>query len=124
MPKTILVIDDELVIVEITKHRLQENGYEVMTASDGEEAFVQLNKKIPDLIILDVQMPKMNGYTFIMEKSKSVKFADIPVIVLTSYNAMEPLFKRHGIKDYLLKPMKLQKLLDKVTEFAGPAVSE
>lgn len=122
MPKSILVVDDEPVVVEITKRKLQESGYEVMIAGDGEEAFVQLNKKMPDIIILDIQMPKMNGYSFIMEKSKSAKFVDIPVIVLTAYNEMEPLFKRHGIKAYLLKPLKMNELLEKVAEVAGPAV--
>ncbi len=116
MPKTILVVDDEPVIVEITKRKLQEQGYEVMTAGNGEEALTQLGQKVPDLIILDIQMPKMNGYTFMIEKSKFPKMVNIPVIVLTAYNEMEPLFRRHGIKSYILKPLNLQELLDKITE--------
>ena len=119
MPKSILVVDDEPVVVEITKHKLQDLGYEVYTAGDGLQAFQRLKSKIPDLILLDVQMPNMNGYTFIMEKSKIPEYVNIPVVVLTAYNEMEPLFKRHGIKAYLLKPLKLQDLMDKVVELVG-----
>ena len=121
MAKTILVVDDESVIVEIAKRKLVELGYEVMTAYNGEDALARLKEKIPQLIVIDVQMPKMNGYTFVMEKDKVPEYANIPVIVCTAHNAMEPLFKRHKIKAYLLKPLKLQELLDKVTEVLGPA---
>jgi len=62
----------------------------------------------------------MNGYTFIMEKTKIPEYADIPVLVLTAYNEMEPLFQRHGVKAYLLKPLKLQDLVDKIVQVAGP----
>ncbi len=111
MPKSILVVDDEPVVVEISKRKLEERGYEVHTAGNGNEAFQCLKTKIPDLILLDIQMPEMNGYSFIMEKVKIPEYANIPVVVLTAYNEMEPLFKRHGIKAYLLKPLKLQDLI-------------
>ncbi len=119
MAKSILVVDDEPVVVEITKRKLEERGYEVQTAGNGNEAFKCLSAKIPDLILLDIQMPEMNGYTFIMEKVKIPEYKDIPVIVLTAYNEMEPLFKRYGVLAYLLKPLKLQDLISKVIEFAG-----
>jgi len=121
MPKVILVVDDESIVVEISKRKLEERGYEVMTASNGQEALECLKSKIPDLILLDIQTPQMNGYTFIMEKSKIPEYVDIPVIVLTAYNEMEPLFQRHGVKAYLLKPLKLQDLVDKVAQVVGPA---
>jgi CheY-like chemotaxis protein len=120
MPKSILVVDDEPVVVEISKRKLEERGYEVYTAGDGFEAFERLKTKIPDIILLDIQMPKMNGYTFMIEKIKVPEYLNIPVVVLTAYNEMEPLFKRHGIRAYLLKPLKLQDLIDKVTEIIGP----
>jgi len=119
MPKCVLVVDDEPIIVEISKRKLQERGYEVMTAANGLEALDAIKKKIPNLILLDIQMPKMNGYTFIIEKAKVPEYQAIPVVVLTSYGEMEPLFKRHGIRAYLLKPLKLQELLDKVDEVIG-----
>jgi CheY-like chemotaxis protein len=119
MPKSVLVVDDETVVAEISKRKLEAHGYEVQTAENGIEAFKCLKSKIPDLILLDIQMPQMNGYSFIMEKVKIPEYVDIPVVVLTAYNEMEPLFKRHGIKSYLLKPLKLQDVVDKVIEIIG-----
>ena len=119
MPKNILVVDDEPVIVEIAQRKLTELGYEVAIAHDGLEAFEAIKKKIPDLILLDIQMPRMNGYTFVIEKAKIPAYSQIPVVVLTAYGEMEPLLRRHGIKAYLLKPLKLQELLDKVQAIVG-----
>ncbi|MBI3314326.1 MAG: response regulator [Candidatus Omnitrophica bacterium] len=121
MGKTILVVDDEPIVVEIIRRKLEESGFEVMVAYNGQEALAYFKKKIPHLILLDVQMPEMDGYTFIMEKNKVPGYESIPVIVTTAHNEMEPLFKRHGVRAYLLKPLKLQELLDKVTEVLGPA---
>ena len=59
-------------------------------------------------------MPKMDGYTFIMKKSADPAIAKIPVIVLSAQGKTEPLFKRHGVKAYLLKPLNPQDLLNKV----------
>jgi len=119
MPKSILVVDDESVVAEISKRKLEDHGYEVQIAGNGNDALLSLKSKIPDLIVLDVQMPKMNGYTFIMEIAKISEYADIPVVVLTAYNELEPLFKRHGIKACLIKPLQLQDLVDKVVEIVG-----
>jgi CheY-like chemotaxis protein len=119
MPKTVLVIDDEEVVVDIAKRKLMERGFHVLTAGNGEEGLARLKEMIPDLIVLDVQMPKMNGYTFIVEKSKNPSYAGIPVIVVTAYNQSEPLFERHGVHSYLLKPLKLQELLDRVSQVLG-----
>ena len=119
MPKSILVVEDETVVAEISKRKLEERGFEVQTASNGHEAFKALKLKIVDLIILDVQMPDMNGYTFVVEKDKIPQYANIPVVVITAYHEMEPLFKLHRIKEYLLKPLKLHDLIDKVIEIIG-----
>ncbi|MDE1920956.1 MAG: response regulator [Candidatus Omnitrophica bacterium] len=119
MSKSILVIDDEPVVVEISKRKLEETGFEVQVAHNGNEAFSALKKKKADLIFLDVQMPDMNGYTFIMEKDRIPEYVNIPIVVLTAYNETEPLFKRHGIKAYLLKPLKLQDLVNKAVEILG-----
>ena len=121
MSKTVLVVDDENIIADISKRKLQEYGFEVMVAHNGEEALAQLGKKIPDLIVLDVQMPDMNGYTFMLEKDKIPAYVNIPVIVVTATHGTEPLFKRHHVSAYLMKPLKLQELLDKVAEVLGPA---
>ena len=61
----------------------------------------------------------MNGYTFIIEMVKIPEYINIPVVVLTAFNEMEPLFMRHHVKSYLLKPLKLQDLVNKVVELVG-----
>jgi adenylate cyclase len=114
MPKWILVVDDDLVNTTLLKSTLQSNGYEVVTAADGEEALEALKKKTADLILLDVHMPKMDGYAFILKKVADPAIAQIPVIVLTAEAATERLFKRHGVKSYLLKPIDTKDLLSKL----------
>ena len=114
MPKCVLVVDDDRLIIDLAKHALQNKGYEVISAEDGQEALDVMKLKTPDLILLDVQMPRMDGYTFIMEKSNNPAIAHIPVIVFTAMGKTEPLFKRHGVKAYLLKPLNPQDLLDKI----------
>ena len=120
MAKTILVVDDDRLMVELAKSKLEELGYEVPTAANGQKALEYLKSKTPDLIVLDVHMPDMNGYTFIIEKNKTPEYAHIPVVMLTASNQTEPLFKRHGVKGYLLKPIKLQDFLAKVAQVVGP----
>ena len=118
MPKCILIVDDDRLCTELAKRTIQGKGYEVITAQDGEEALEALKKRIPDLILLDVQMPKMDGYTFIIEKVNNPAFTNIPVIVLSSLEKTAPLFKRHGVKAYLIKPLNIPDLLEKLQEYA------
>ena len=121
MPKKILVIEDEPVSMQITTRKLQDNGYAVTAAADGEDAIALLKTNIFDLIFLDIQMPRMNGYTFIGElrKHANPEVAKIPVVVLTAHDKMEPIFKRHGVKGYILKPLKIDELLNKTKEILG-----
>ena len=121
MPKKILVIEDEPVSMQITTRKLQDNGYAVTAAADGEDAIALLKTNIFDLIFLDIQMPRMNGYTFIGElrKHANPEVAKIPVVVLTAHDKMEPIFKRHGVKGYILKPLKIDELLNIAKEIMG-----
>lgn len=116
MPKTILVVDDDRMSLELVRRKLTDNGYTVTVATDGAMALGKLKEPPPDLIVLDVEMPEMNGYTFISEMKKIPEFKSIPVIMLTAHEETEPLFKRHGVRGYLIKPLDIQKLLDKITE--------
>jgi CheY-like chemotaxis protein len=116
MSKIILVADDDGVNRELLKKRLTETGYNVLTASDGVEALAVIAKQIPDLIILDVEMPNMNGYAFMQAKKKISAYANIPVIMLTSHEETEPIFKRYGVRSYFIKPLNMQLLLDKLAE--------
>jgi CheY-like chemotaxis protein len=116
MPKTVLLVDDETVVVEIAKRKLEDKGYHVLTAFDGDEALEVVSQHKPDLIFLDIQMPKMNGYTFLVEMRKIKGMETIPVVVITAYGEMEGIFRRRGITEYLFKPLKLQDMLAKVDQ--------
>ncbi len=84
MGKKILIVDDEESIREPLKEMLVRNGYEVIMAEDGKKGLDEARKKKPDLVLLDVNMPKMDGFKVLEELKKDKKTADIPVFMLTS----------------------------------------
>ena len=120
MAKKILVIDDDQLNIKLVKSRLESNGYLVITAMDGEEGLQKVLNDKPDLIILDVQMPKMNGYTFMLEFRKLSEFTAIPVIVLTAHEEMQPIFTLKGVRGYLVKPIKFELLFEKLNALLVP----
>lgn len=84
MKKKILIIEDYNNIVEILTMRLNAMGYEVISAKDGQEGLTLARKKKPDLIVLDVMLPKMNGYKISRLLKFDSRYKDIPIIMLTS----------------------------------------
>ncbi|MBF0532276.1 MAG: response regulator [Candidatus Omnitrophica bacterium] len=116
MAQKILIIDDERVNLSLVKFTLAEKGYAVSQAVDGEEGIAKVQSESPDLIILDVQMPRMNGYEF-MGALKSLQGAQItPVIMLTANETMEGMFKLEGARAYFVKPVNMAAFLSKVKE--------
>jgi len=111
MAKKILVIDDEEELLNMIKLRLEANHYKVVTADNGVAGLEQWKNEQPDLIILDVLMPEMDGYTFIQEAKARKDLNSASIIVLTAKNQMEDIFKIEGIKDYILKPFDDENLL-------------
>lgn len=122
MTKTIMIVDDEDVVVDIARRKLTDLGYKVIGAGDGEEALRMSRENLIDLILLDVEMPKMNGYTFITELDKVPSPERPRVLVLTAHQGMERVFKRHGIASYLVKPLRLDDLVLKIKEVLGEPV--
>ncbi|MBL8014304.1 MAG: response regulator [Candidatus Omnitrophica bacterium] len=120
MPHTILIVEDEPVSRALAQKKVAEFGYEVLTAANGEEALKVLEKTKPDLILLDVEMPVMNGYTFIGELAKKNYEPKIPVLVLTAHEEMGPIFKRHGVRGYLIKPLNIEQVKAKIQEVLDP----
>ena len=106
----ILVVDDEALLVKGIRFNLQNEGYEVITGSNGVEAVNAAMKDQPDLIVLDVMMPEMDGLTAC---SKIREFSDIPIIMLTAKtDDMDKLIGfDHGADDYLTKPFAIEELL-------------
>ncbi len=114
--KKILVIDDDAAMVAAVQARLEANGYSVISASHGEEGLEKAKSECPDLIILDVVMPTMDGYTFVRELRKTPIANEIPVVILSGRDKMKDLFELEGINDFLLKPYQGQDLLNKIEE--------
>ncbi len=117
MKKKILVIDDDRINAKIVKLNLTKEGFHVETAFDGEEGLALVLTISPDLIVLDVNMPTMNGYTFMLEIQKSEHHKNIPVIVLTAQADVRPIFNFNGVKDYLVKPISGPDLVEKVKKY-------
>jgi len=113
MPKTILVIDDEKRLVALLQSYLQQEGYRVATAHNGKEGLSAARKENPDLIILDVMMPEMNGYEF-MGAHRAER--DTPIIMLTAKVEDEDkiIGLELGADDYMAKPFKPRELMARV----------
>ena len=105
----ILVVDDEASIRRILETRLKMAGYEVITAADGEEAVESYQKNNPDLVVLDVMMPKLDGYGVTREIRKS---ADTPIIILTALGDVSERITglELGADDYVIKPFSPKEL--------------
>lgn len=112
----ILVVDDSPTIVEVVKAMLEQAGYEVITAVDGLEALNAARKEKPDLIVLDVMLPKMQGYQVCRLLKFDETYQNIPIIMLTAKT--EESAKMTGLKtgadEYLTKPVKSDELLNAI----------
>jgi CheY-like chemotaxis protein len=116
MMQKILIIDDDRLNTTLIKFTLAQEGYEVILAGDGKEGLEQVEQENPNLIILDIQMPNMNGYEFMTELKSIQGFETTPVIMLTANENMEDVFKVEGVKGYFVKPVEPKALIEKVTE--------
>ncbi len=109
--KTILIVDDEQQLALALKIRLQSKGFQVLTASDGRQALEAIAQQKPDLVILDVVMPVMDGYFCLREISQRFGRTKIPIIILTARDRMKELFDLEGVEDYVIKPFDHDDLL-------------
>lgn len=110
---TILVVDDEPNVRKLLKANLESSGYKVVQAEDGEQAIEMTESNLPDLVVLDLMLPKMDGYTVCRRLRE---FSTVPVIMLTARSA--PVDLVHGFEvgadDYLTKPFSITELLMRV----------
>lgn len=106
----ILVVDDDASIRRSLTRVLERNGYEVFTAADGEEALDRMRSERPDLVILDIMLPKMNGY-IVCAKLREIE-ADVPVIFLSAKGDIvdKTMGFRSGADDYMTKPFDVEEL--------------
>ncbi|OGX52298.1 MAG: hypothetical protein A3G37_03440 [Omnitrophica WOR_2 bacterium RIFCSPLOWO2_12_FULL_46_30] len=105
----------------MVKFRLEANGYEISLAHDGQQALEAARKEKPDLIILDLMLPKMDGYKVCGLLKKDARYAGIPIIIFSA-KAQEDnikLCQEMGADAYIVKPFEPQVLLDKIRELTG-----
>jgi len=122
--KRILVADDEQQLALALKIRLQANGYAVVVAHDGQQALELVEKEHPDLIILDVLMPVMDGYSCLRELNTRLGRGKIPIIILTARERMKDLFELEGVADYVIKPFDHDDLLLRIDRALKPRNSK
>lgn len=121
MSKRILVVDDEMYIVNILDFSLESEGYRVTTAANGEEALRMAVEQSPDLIILDVMMPKIDGYEVCRALKAKEETKQVPIILLTAKDrdADRKKGEEVGCDIYMTKPFSPVRLLDAVRELLG-----
>ena len=112
----ILVIDDEPNIVQTLQDRLEMNEYEVVTAGNGREGLEKFAQEKPDVILLDVIMPIMDGHEMLEKLRRQPDGQDVSVIMLTARSQTQDIARANacGIDDYIVKPFDLSELLEKI----------
>jgi len=122
--KNILIVEDEPHVIRVMKLALEENGYNICTAHNGEQALESIKQNLPDLLITDIDMPRMNGRELCENLQQDIPDRKFPILVLTSKTEIE---HREWTKDmnktmFLEKPVsirKLLKLLDGINNGSG-----
>jgi DNA-binding response OmpR family regulator len=116
--KKILVVDDNPNIVKLLEHRLKANEYEVVTAYDGEDALDKVRQAKPDLMILDVVIPKIDGYKVLSILRADEQYKDMPVVMLSAHGQAKDVEKgmELGAVSYITKPFKPEMLLGVIEE--------
>jgi len=121
MAKRILLVDDERDLVDMVKMRLEAGGFEVLTAYDGQGALDRARREKPDLIILDLMLPKIDGYKVCRMLKFDEKYKNIPVIMFTAkaQDSDKQLGEEVGADGYITKPFEPQVLLSRINELIG-----
>jgi len=122
--KRILIIDDDPVVVKLTETRLKAHGYQVMTTCEAPDGLEKAIKQKPDLIILDVMMPIVNGYNFCRLLKSHHEHKGPPVILLTSRTTEQDrkIGEEVGANAYLTKPVDMELLLTTIKDLMGQQV--
>ena len=121
MPKTIVIADDEPHVLRSLEFILKKQGYSVVTAVNGEEALERVKETNPDLVFLDIQMPKMDGNSVLRHLRDDPNYQDLYIVMITAkgqeadrLNSLES-----GANEYVTKPYSPRKLIGRVKEILG-----
>jgi two-component system chemotaxis response regulator CheY len=122
--KRVLVVDDEPTIRELVAEALHESGFEVESAPNGVAALSVMHRWVPDVVVLDLMMPRLDGSGFGELMRLNPRFAGIPVLLVTAAYGAREAAARVGARAWLSKPFELDQLVAEVTRLAGePAAS-
>ena len=107
-PPRILIVDDEPFNVDYLEQELEESGYELLTASNGQEALDQIRNASPDLVLLDIMMPVMDGFSVLEQVKADSAVRDIPIIIISANSDLKSVLTgiQKGAEDYLPKPFE------------------
>ncbi|MCP3142443.1 response regulator transcription factor [Pyxidicoccus xibeiensis] len=120
--RRILIIEDEDILAATLCEILQDEGYEAFTARDGQDGLRLLAERAPDLVLLDLMMPLMDGRGFLMARALDARAQRIPVVVMSS--ASRSVLQGHAVAGFLAKPFKLEVLLDVISVTLSKAEPE
>jgi chemosensory pili system protein ChpA (sensor histidine kinase/response regulator) len=125
LPSLALVVDDSITMRRVTQRLLERNGMRVLTAKDGVEALEVLQDHHPDIILLDVEMPRMDGYEFAGRVRGNPATAGLPIIMVTSRSGEKHRARaiELGVNDYLGKPYQENEMIDAITALLGEDIS-
>ncbi len=119
--KKVLIVDDEADLVELLKTELEAGGYDVLVALEGEQGIQKALLEKPDLLILDIMMPKMNGYEVLSRLRNNERTKRLPVIILSAkgetYSILD--LQNLGATDYLIKPFESEEFLSIIQRYLG-----
>jgi chemosensory pili system protein ChpA (sensor histidine kinase/response regulator) len=118
---TVMVVDDSITVRRVTSRLLERNGMQVITAKDGVDAVAQLQEHIPDIFLLDIEMPRMDGYELATHIRNNEKTRDLPIIMITSRTGDKHRKRAEdiGVNQYLGKPYQESELLGNIYQLLG-----
>ena len=117
----VLIVDDEPFNIDVLEQALDGTDYQVMSASNGQEALGKIHSEQPDLILLDLMMPIVDGFQVLAKVKDDPMLRDIPIIIVSAEHDSKSIVKgiKQGAEDYLTKPIDTAQFLKKVKEFLG-----
>lgn len=121
MPKKILLVDDSETILQMERMILQQDRYEVVTARDGQEGVIKALELKPDLILMDVIMPRLDGFAAVRRLRENPDTSRVPIVMVTSKAQAESMETGYesGCSDYIIKPIDGLELIAKVKSLLG-----
>ena len=118
-PKTVLIVEDNELNMKLFHDLLEAHGYNVIEARNGSQAIELANENLPDLILMDIQLPEVSGLEVTQRLKADEKLASIPVIAVTAFamKGDEERIREGGCEDYIAKPISVSSFLEKVKRY-------